>query len=40
VISFPEVDKAEWMSPEIAREKLVPAQVAFIDRLLNALEGR
>jgi predicted NUDIX family NTP pyrophosphohydrolase len=37
LISFPEVDKAEWMSPETAREKLVPAQVALVDRLLEAL---
>jgi predicted NUDIX family NTP pyrophosphohydrolase len=39
LISFPEVDKAEWMSPGTAREKLVRAQVAFIDRLLEALEA-
>jgi predicted NUDIX family NTP pyrophosphohydrolase len=32
---FPEVDRAEWFSPEQARRKINPAQVAFIDRLLE-----
>ncbi len=31
---FPEVDRAEWFGIEAAREKLIPAQVAFLDRLL------
>ena len=35
---FPEVDRAEWMSPDVARVKLVPAQVALVDRLLELLE--
>ena len=30
---FPEVDRAEWFEVETARRKLIPAQVAFIDRL-------
>lgn len=34
---FPEVDRAEWFSPEEARQKLIPAQSAFIDRLLRRL---
>jgi predicted NUDIX family NTP pyrophosphohydrolase len=34
---FPEVDRVEWFSPEIARRKLNAAQVAFIDRLLEVL---
>jgi predicted NUDIX family NTP pyrophosphohydrolase len=34
---FPEVDRAEWLDPDRAREKLVPAQAAFIDRLLAHL---
>ena len=34
---FPEIDRAEWFSVDDAREKLVPAQVAFVDRLLEAL---
>jgi predicted NUDIX family NTP pyrophosphohydrolase len=32
-IEVPEVDRAEWFSPEQAREKLNPAQVEFLDRL-------
>jgi predicted NUDIX family NTP pyrophosphohydrolase len=34
---FPEVDRADWFSPPAAREKLVAAQAAFVDRLLEAL---
>jgi predicted NUDIX family NTP pyrophosphohydrolase len=34
---FPEVDRAEWFDPATAREKLVPAQAAFVDRLLEHL---
>jgi predicted NUDIX family NTP pyrophosphohydrolase len=30
---FPEVDRAGWFGLEEAREKLNPAQVAFLDRL-------
>jgi predicted NUDIX family NTP pyrophosphohydrolase len=36
-LTIPEVDKAAWMTPETAREKLIPAQVAFVDRLLDLL---
>jgi predicted NUDIX family NTP pyrophosphohydrolase len=32
-IEIPEVDRCEWVTPEEARTKLNPAQVAFIDRL-------
>ena len=35
--TFPEVDRAEWCSVTIARTKLNPAQVAFLDRLVDAL---
>jgi predicted NUDIX family NTP pyrophosphohydrolase len=31
--SFPEIDRAEWFPLDAAREKLNPAQAAFIDRL-------
>ncbi len=31
--AFPEVDRAGWFGLDAAREKLNPAQVAFIDRL-------
>lgn len=35
--SFPEVDVAAWVSVEEARHKLVKAQTAFVDRLLEML---
>jgi predicted NUDIX family NTP pyrophosphohydrolase len=31
--TFPEVDRAEWFGLETAREKINPAQAAFLDRL-------
>jgi predicted NUDIX family NTP pyrophosphohydrolase len=34
---FPEVDRAGWFAPAAAREKLVPAQAEFVDRLLERL---
>jgi predicted NUDIX family NTP pyrophosphohydrolase len=33
--SFPEVDRAEWASVVLARQRLVAAQTAFLDRLLE-----
>lgn len=36
---FPEVDRAEWFDPAAAREKLIAAQVAFVDRLIEHLRG-
>jgi predicted NUDIX family NTP pyrophosphohydrolase len=30
---FPEIDRAEWFTVDEAREKLNPAQAAFLDRL-------
>ena len=30
---FPEVDRAAWFSLETARERINPAQAAFLDRL-------
>jgi predicted NUDIX family NTP pyrophosphohydrolase len=36
-IEVPEVDRAGWFTPAIAREKLNPAQTALIDRLESAL---
>jgi predicted NUDIX family NTP pyrophosphohydrolase len=32
---FPEIDRAEWFPVDDAREKLVPAQAAFVDRLVE-----
>jgi predicted NUDIX family NTP pyrophosphohydrolase len=37
--AFPEVDRAGWFGLEAAREKLNPAQVAFLDRLRDLLDG-
>jgi predicted NUDIX family NTP pyrophosphohydrolase len=34
---FPEVDRAEWFKPGPARRKIIPAQAAFVDRLLEQL---
>ena len=34
---FPEVDRAQWCSPDVARVKLNPAQAQFIDRLEDLL---
>jgi predicted NUDIX family NTP pyrophosphohydrolase len=34
---FPEVDRAQWFSPEEAREKILSGQRDFIDRLIAAL---
>ena len=31
---FPEVDRAEWLAPAEARQKINPTQADFIDRLL------
>jgi predicted NUDIX family NTP pyrophosphohydrolase len=33
--SFPEVDRAAWFTPEVARVKILPGQAPFIDRLLE-----
>ena len=37
VQSFPEMDRAEWFDLPSARVKLTPAQVPFLDRLVEAL---
>lgn len=34
---FPEVDRAQWFGLDSAREKLIAAQAAFLDRLEEAL---
>jgi predicted NUDIX family NTP pyrophosphohydrolase len=36
---FPEVDRAEWFDLQTAREKILPAQAEFLDRLLERLRG-
>jgi predicted NUDIX family NTP pyrophosphohydrolase len=30
---FPEIDRAEWFDLAAAREKMLPAQLPFLDRL-------
>ena len=34
---FPEIDRAEFFSEEMARRKINPAQVAFLDRIRAAI---
>jgi predicted NUDIX family NTP pyrophosphohydrolase len=34
--TFPEVDRAAWLALPAAREKLLPAQAPFLDRLAEA----
>lgn len=36
-IEVPEVDKAAWFTIDVARQKINPAQAAFIDDLVNRL---
>jgi predicted NUDIX family NTP pyrophosphohydrolase len=36
---FPEVDRAAWFDADEARAKLIAAQAAFVDRLLEHLGG-
>jgi len=35
--SFPEVDRAQWFTPEAARAKILSGQAPFIDRLVAQL---
>ena len=35
--TFPEIDRVAWFAPAEARDRLNPAQAAFVDRLLAAL---
>lgn len=32
-LEIPEIDKAEWFAPDLARTKIIPAQSGFIDEL-------
>jgi predicted NUDIX family NTP pyrophosphohydrolase len=36
--TFPEVDRAQWFGLELAKQKLNPAQAAFVDRLSDSLD--
>lgn len=35
--SFPEIDKAGWFPIDIAKEKIIGAQLAFIDELIDII---
>jgi predicted NUDIX family NTP pyrophosphohydrolase len=37
--SFPEVDRAEWFTPEAARAKILAGQAPLLDRLLERLDA-
>jgi predicted NUDIX family NTP pyrophosphohydrolase len=39
MVSFPEVDRAAWLSPGEARRKILPGQREFIARLIAALDA-
>ena len=36
---FPEIDRAEFFTEAVARQKIKPTQVPFLDRLRTALQG-
>jgi predicted NUDIX family NTP pyrophosphohydrolase len=36
---FPEIDRAEWFSPDEAKEKLVKGQVPIVDALVDGLDA-
>ena len=38
--TFPEVDRAEWFSIEVARERILAGQVVLLDRLGDELSAR
>jgi predicted NUDIX family NTP pyrophosphohydrolase len=35
---FPEIDRAEWFAPDVAKQKMLSGQGAFVDELLSILE--
>jgi predicted NUDIX family NTP pyrophosphohydrolase len=35
--SFPEIDRVEWFTIDVARRKMLPAQVGFLDSLQDML---
>ena len=37
--SYPEIDRAEWFDLKTAKEKINPAQVAFLEELIIKLDG-
>lgn len=37
MVQFPEIDRAEWVKPDVARQKLNSAQAAFVDRCIEEI---
>ncbi len=37
LVEFPEIDRAEWFTPEIAIQKILKGQAGFIEELCNIL---
>ena len=35
--SFPEVDRAQWFSPDVAKQKMLSGQAALVDELLTLI---
>ena len=35
IVTFPEIDRVEWMTLATARKKILPAQAALLDRVAN-----
>jgi predicted NUDIX family NTP pyrophosphohydrolase len=35
---FPEIDRAEFFTEDIARQKIKPTQIPFLDRLRAAID--
>ncbi|MER7467759.1 NUDIX domain-containing protein [Streptomyces sp. NPDC097981] len=36
---FPELDRVAWFTPPMARTKMIPSQIPFLDALLGLLAG-
>ena len=37
--SFPEIDRAGWFAIDAARDKILPGQAVFLDRLVAIVKG-
>ena len=37
-LTIPEIDRAEWFEPTVAKQKINPAQAELIDRLIEILD--
>ncbi len=35
IVTFPEIDKVEWMTLDLARKKILPSQTPLLDRLVE-----